>query len=273
MRPRSPTAAPSSRAFANIRSGSTNSEDRLVDLLRASRKALIFTGAGISTGSGIPDFRGPQGVWTRRKPVYFQDFMTSEAARIEHWDFKLEGWDSYRDAQPNAVHRAIVALEEAGKVAAVVTQNIDGLHARAGTSASQLVELHGTNLLVECQSCRRRSDPEAHFEFFRSTRKPPLCECGGFLKPATISFGQSLDPRVLKRAEEAAARADLVVALGSTLSVYPAASFPLLAAQRGAPYVIINRGATDHDSEPAVSLRIEGDVVELFPPAVAAALT
>ena len=243
-----------------------------MDFLRASRRVLIFTGAGISTGSGIPDFRGPQGVWKRRQPVYFQDFMTSEAARIEHWDFKLEGWDGYRTAQPNAVHRAIVALEEAGKVVAVVTQNIDGLHARAGTGAERLVELHGTNLLVECQTCRRRDDPEPHFEFFRAKRQPPICECGGFLKPATISFGQTLDPRVLARAEEGAAQADLVVALGSTLSVYPAASFPLLAAQRGAPYIIINRGETDHDADPAVSLRIEGDVAEILPAAVAAAL-
>ena len=272
MKPRSQTAAASSTAFANIHSASTKSEDRLVDFLRASRKALIFTGAGISTGSGIPDFRGPQGVWKRRQPVYFQDFMTSEAARIEHWDFKLEGWDGYRTAEPNAVHGAIVALEEAGKVLAVVTQNIDGLHARAGTKAERLVELHGTNLLVECQTCRRRDDPEAHFEFFRAKRRPPLCQCGGFLKPATISFGQSLDPSVLARAEEAASKADLVVALGSTLSVYPAASFPLMAAQRGAPYVIINRGATDHDADAAVSLRVEGDVAEVFPRAVAAAL-
>jgi len=232
----------------------------------------IFTGAGISTGSGIPDFRGPQGVWKKRQPVYFQDFMTSEAARIEHWDYKLEGWDGFRNAQPNAVHHAIVALENAGKVLAVVTQNIDGLHALAGTDPDRLVELHGTNLLVECQSCKWRGDPEPHFEFFRVNRKPPLCECGGFLKPATISFGQSLDPLVLEKAREAALATDLVVALGSTLSVYPAASFPLLAAQRGVPYVIINRGETDHDHEPSVSLRIEGDVVQIFPTAVEAAL-
>lgn len=198
--------------------------------------------------------------------------MTLEAARIEHWDFKLEGWDGYRNAEPNAVHRAIVALEQAGKVLAVVTQNIDGLHARAGTSPDRLVELHGTNLLVECQSCRRRTDPGPHFESFRETRRPPVCECGGFLKPATISFGQSLDPQVLGRASEAAATADLVVALGSTLSVYPAASFPLLAAQRGVPYVVVNRGPTEHDQERCVSLRIDGDVGEVFPAAVAMAL-
>jgi NAD-dependent deacetylase len=244
----------------------------LTDYLRASKKALIFTGAGISTSSGIPDFRGPQGVWTRRQPVYFQDFMTSEAARIEHWDYKLEGRDAFRAARPNAVHEAIVRLEQAGKLHSVITQNIDGLHGLAGTSATRLVELHGTNALVECQTCHRREDPEPHFEYFRVKRRPPLCDCGGFLKPATISFGQNLDPAQLERAGQAAMEADLVVALGSTLSVYPAASFPLIAAQRGAPYIVINRGATDHDSERSVTLRLESEVSELFPPAVGAAL-
>jgi NAD-dependent deacetylase len=244
----------------------------LAEYLRASKRALIFTGAGISTGSGIPDFRGPQGVWTRRQPVYFQDFMTSESARIEHWDYKLEARDAFRDARPNAVHHAIVRLERAGKLRAVVTQNIDGLHSLAGTTAERLIELHGTNALVECQSCHWRGDPESHFEFFRLHRRPPLCECGGFLKPATISFGQNLDSRELERATQAALEADLVVALGSTLSVYPAASFPLMAVSRGAPYVIINRGVTEHDHEPTVTLRLEGEVNEIFPAAVEAAL-
>ena len=245
----------------------------LADYLRESNRALIFTGAGISTGSGIPDFRGPQGVWKRRQPVYFHDFMTSEAARIEHWDYKLEGYEAFRDARPNAVHEAIVRLGRAGKLRAVVTQNIDGLHSLAGTSGERLIELHGTNAEIECQSCHRRSEPEPHFDFFRRTGKPPLCECGGFLKPATISFGQNLDPQVLERAADAANDADLVVALGSTLSVYPAASFPLSAAQRGAPYIIINRGATDHDGLGTVTLRLEGEVGEIFPAAVEAALT
>lgn len=245
----------------------------LTDYLRRSERALIFTGAGISTGSGIPDFRGPQGVWTRRQPVYYQDFMTSEAARIEHWDYKLEAWDAFREARPNAVHQAIVRLEEAGKIRMVVTQNIDGLHSLAGTSAERLVELHGTNSVVECQSCKNRSEPQSHFDFFRRQRTPPLCECGGFLKPATISFGQRLEPNELARAQQGSMEADLVVALGSTLSVYPAAAFPLMTARRGVPYVIVNRGATEHDGEPSVSLRIEGEVSEIFPAAVAAALT
>ncbi len=241
-------------------------------LLRAGKQILVFTGAGVSTGSGIPDFRGPEGVWKRRQPVYYHDFMRSEAARIEHWDFKLEGWPAFRDAQPNIIHRAIVSLERAGKLCAVVTQNIDGLHARAGTSAARLIELHGTNSLVECQTCGKLSDPEPHFENFRKTRRPPVCGCGGFLKPATISFGQNLRSADLERAGQAASKADLVIALGSTLSVHPAANVPLMAAARGAPYVIVNRGLTDHDNKEQVTLRFEGDAGEIFPPAVALAL-
>src|SRR5437773_6815711 len=199
--------------------------------------------------------------------------MTSEAARIEHWDYKLEGRDAFRDARPNAIHDAIVRLEQAGKLLSVITQNIDGLHRLAGTSTERLIELHGTNALVECQACHWRGDPESHFEYFRLNRRPPVCQCGGFLKPATISFGQNLDPKELERAGQAAMEADLAVSLGSTLSVYPAASFPLIAAQRGVPYIIINRGATDHDREHSVALRLEGEVGKIFPPAVEAALT
>jgi NAD-dependent deacetylase len=246
---------------------------KLAAYFRDSARIMIFTGAGISTGSGIPDFRGANGVWTRRRPVYYQDFMTSESARIEHWDYKLEAWPAFRAARPNPVHHAIVTLENAGKVSAVLTQNIDGLHALAGSDSSRLIELHGTNLLVECQTCYWRGNPEPCFEYFRIHRKSPLCDCGGYLKPATISFGQNLDPLVLKRAGEAAREADLVVALGSTLSVHPAASFPLRAANRGVPYVIINRGATDHDEQPCVSLRLEGEVTAIFPSAVEAALS
>ena len=244
----------------------------LISHLKAAHRMLIFTGAGISTNSGIPDFRGPQGVWKRRQPVYYHDFMRSEAARIEHWDFKAEGWEGFRDAQPNATHHTIVKLERARKVEAVVSQNIDGLHAKAGTALERLVELHGTNSFIECQTCGKRSNPEAHFQYFRKTRKPPLCDCGGFLKPATISFGQNLRNEDIERAEKAAKTADLVVALGSTLSVYPAANIPLIAAARGVPYVVINRGETEHDTMKEVTLRLEGDVIEIFPPAAEKAL-
>ena len=244
----------------------------LVERLQASRRILIVSGAGVSTASGIPDFRGPGGVWTRRRPVYYAEFLASEAARVEYWDFKLETWEVYQHAQPNAVHHAIVALERAGKVVSVVTQNVDGLHRRAGTSPDLLVELHGTDRLVECQTCHATSDPAPHFARFKTTRRPPSCACGGLLKPATISFGQSLRAPDLERATAAAAQADLVLALGSTLSVYPAASIPLLAAQRGTPYIIVNRGPSEHDDHPSVTLRLEGDVNALVPPAVEAAL-
>src|SRR5437773_10433354 len=120
-------------------------QEKLIHHLRAGKKILVFTGAGISTGSGIPDFRGPDGVWKRRQPVYYHDFMRSEAERIEHWDFKAEGWEGFRDARPNATHEAIARLERAGKVEAGVTQHIDGLHAKAGTSAGRLIELHRRN--------------------------------------------------------------------------------------------------------------------------------
>ncbi|MGH8606721.1 MAG: SIR2 family NAD-dependent protein deacylase [Gammaproteobacteria bacterium] len=244
----------------------------LIDTLRDASDILVFSGAGISTASGIPDYRGPQGVWTRRTPVYYQDFMRSEAARIEYWDYKLEGWEAFHEAQPNPVHHAIVKLERASKLCKLITQNVDGLHACAGTTHGRLVELHGNSRAVECQRCHERSDPRPHFDSFKQTRKPPICRCGGYLKPATISFGQSLRERDLDDAFAATKECDLVIALGSTLSVDPAASVPLLAAERGVPYVIINRGATEHDTHPLMSLRIEGDVLDIFPPAVEEAL-
>jgi NAD-dependent deacetylase len=244
----------------------------LVDLLRNARRVLVFTGAGVSTRSGIPDYRGPQGTWTKRRPTTYQEFMGSDEGRRDYWEYKLEAWDEWRDAEPNATHLACVELERAGRLEMVVTQNVDGLHAKAGTSSDKLVELHGTNGAIECQSCGRRSEPAEHFEAFRASRVPPVCACGGYLKPATISFGQSLRPDDVERATQAAYRCDLVIALGSTLSVYPAAGIPLVAAHEGAPYVIVNSGETDHDGMSEVHLRIEGDVSTIFPDAVRAAL-
>lgn len=221
----------------------------LVDLLSCSEHILIFTGAGISTPSGIPDFRGPQGVWKTRQPVYFQEFLASEDARIEYWDQKLEAWEAFRDAEPNSVHHAIADLERAGKVESVVTQNIDGLHAKAGTSSERLVEIHGTNAETECLDCGRRSKPDLYYKAFAETRKPPRCGCGGLVKAATISFGQNLRPDDIEHA-----------------------SIPIEAVKAGAKYVIINRGDTDHDAQSFVTLRLEGDVTDLFPPAVSTAL-
>jgi NAD-dependent deacetylase len=249
-----------------------NELNSLTGLIAGSDRILVFTGAGISTASGIPDYRGPQGVWKTRRPVYYDEFMSSEEHRSAYWQQKMEDAASWSSAQPNDVHRSLVRLEAAGKIEMVVTQNVDGLHAVAGTSRENLVEIHGTNLLVECQSCLERTDPEPHYASLRETGEPPVCQCGGFLKTATISFGQNLRHEELARAINAADRCDLALALGSTLTVNPAASIPLHATQRGVPYVIINQGATDHDRLRAVTLRIEGDVSAVFPPAVDAAL-
>jgi NAD-dependent protein deacetylase/lipoamidase len=246
-------------------------EARLVAALAGARRILVFTGAGISTNSGIPDFRGPGGVWTKRQPVYLQEFLDSEDKRREYWDFKLEGYAQFASARPNASHEAIVALERAGRVEAVVTQNIDGLHQAAGSSEARLVEIHGTNRWVECLGCGVRSEPAPAMAAFERTRTTPTCgHCGGWLKLATISFGQALRPETLTRAFAAAAACDLVLALGSTLSVHPAASVPLEARGRGVPYVVINRGPTDHDE--LATLRLEGDVAALLPAAVAEVL-
>ncbi|GBE25644.1 NAD-dependent protein deacetylase [bacterium BMS3Bbin02] len=244
----------------------------LAEYLRKGSRILVFTGAGVSTTSGIPDYRGPQGVWKTETPVFYQEFMTDYAERVRYWQQKVDADDAWGKAQPNGVHRALVDLERAGKLEMVVTQNVDGLHSAAGTSDERLVEIHGTVRLVECQTCGEETDPEPHYAAFRETGEPPVCHCGGLLKPATISFGQNLDVFEVERARSAALSCDLVLALGSTLSVYPAAAVPLTAAERGVPYVIVNRGATDHDFKSCVSLRIDGDVSEIVPPAVAAAL-
>lgn len=244
-------------------------DPRLVAALETARRILVFTGAGISTNSGIPDFRGPGGVWTKRQPVYHQEFLESDEKRREYWEYKLEGYPLFVAARPNATHAAIVELERLGRVQALVTQNIDGLHQAAGSSPELIVEVHGTNRFVECVRCGATSEPGPAMAHFEATREVPTCAaCGGWLKAATISFGQALRPEVIERGFAEAERCDLVLALGSTLSVHPAASIPLAAVRRGVPYVIINRGPTDHDE--IATVRLEGDVAAILPPAVAA---
>ncbi|MFC1521533.1 NAD-dependent deacetylase [Elusimicrobiota bacterium] len=194
-----------------------DNQAKLTHLIKTSNRILIFTGAGISTGSGIPDFRGPQGIWKRRNSVYYQQFLESEESRIEHWDYKLEGYEGFRDAKPNAAHMAIVKLEKMGKLKALVTQNIDGLHETAGNSKDKIIELHGTNKWIECIDCKKRLEPGPVFREYKNARKPPKCSCGGFLKSATIMFGQAMPQDKLHSAFEAANSADLVMSIGSTL--------------------------------------------------------
>ena len=240
--------------------------NQLTSLFEEAARVLVFTGAGISTGSGIPDFRGPQGLWKRWRPVYFDEFMSSHQARIRHWEFKLEGWSQFRDAEPNAAHRALAELDKLDRLDALVTQNIDGLHHLAGHPQDRIIELHGTNRKIECLSCGKHLDPDSVFDQFRSTREPPLCDCGGFLKPATISFGQAMPQDKLSNAFAVAQRCDLAIAIGSTLEVEPAASVPRTAKESGATYVIINQGVTAH--ERLADLRIDGDATAILPAAV-----
>ena len=244
--------------------------EELRALIEGASRVLVFTGAGISTGSGIPDFRGPTGLWQKRAPVYFQEFMADDAARREYWEYKLEGHRAFQDARPNAAHLALLELERRGKLECLVTQNIDGLHQAAGSSRDKLIELHGTNAEVECVDCKRREPPERCMDDFERTREPPTCQhCGAWMKPAVVMFGQALDMALLGRAMRAAERADLVLALGSSLVVTPAADVPLSGARRGTPYVIVNRGQTPHDR--LATLRIDDDVVSVLARVLASA--
>ncbi len=231
---------------------------------------LIATGAGVSTETGIPDFRGPQGVWNTQRPVMYQDFLANEEDRITYWHQKVLAASTIEVAKPGAVHQACVVLEDAGKLEAIVTQNIDGLHTIAGSK--NVVEVHGTGREATCLTCHMRSPVVPHLEAFTASQVPPRCECGGLLKPATISFGQQLDSMTMYKAMRAADRCDLVIAMGTTLSVHPAAQIPLQAAGRGIAYVIINQGETDHDGSPLVTLRIEAPVGPTFSQAVTQAL-
>lgn len=182
---------------------------------------------------------------------------------MEYWEYKLEGYPSFRAAKPNAAHLAITTLFRRNKLELLVTQNVDGLHSEAGIPDEKLVEIHGTNRLVSCIKCGATEGPERAFQHFQSTGEPPTCDCGGFLKPATISFGQAMPEEKLARAFEAAESCDLVMSLGSTCSVYPAASIPARAAERGIPYIVVNRGATDHDT--IATHKLDEDLVSLLP--------
>lgn len=228
--------------------------NKIARYLSESHRAVAFTGAGISTESGIPDFRSPGGIWSRYQPVMFQDFLASEAARRQYWRMKKEGYHELRGAKPNAGHHALASLESAGKLLALITQNIDGLHQDAGSR--RVLELHGTSRYCLCLECHARYDPDVIQERLEAGLEIPLCDkCGGFLKSATISFGQALPHEVLSEAIELCNKTDMILAIGSSLVVEPAASLPLQAKQNGARLVIINKTATPLDDLADVVLR------------------
>ena len=220
----------------------------LVRLIQQARQAVVFTGAGISTESGIPDFRSPGGIWTRMAPIDFSDFLASEEARRETWRRRFAMEETFRKAGPNRGHRAVAELVRRGKVAAVITQNIDGLHQASGVGEDRVIELHGNSTYAHCLDCKTRYELDALRAAFERDESAPLCdECGGFVKTATISFGQAMPVAAMRRAEIETRAADLFIVAGSSLVVYPAAGFPELAKHNGADLVIINREPTGLD--------------------------
>lgn len=222
--------------------------DDLRKLFDEARRIVGFTGAGISTESGIPDFRSPGGIWTRYQPIQFQDFMASEEMRRESWRRKFATDEVMRKATPNAGHRAMARLVESGKMSAIITQNIDGLHQASGVPDSKVIELHGNSTYATCLDCAERLELDDIKATFSKNETLPECPaCGGIVKTATISFGQAMPVVPMARAQEETMAADLFIVLGSSLVVYPAAAFPTMAKRNGAKLVIINRDPTDQD--------------------------
>lgn len=220
--------------------------EQAVKLIDQSSRVVGFTGAGISTESGIPDFRSPKGVWANNRIIEYNEFINSRAGRIESWRQKVQMWPEMRDAQPNAGHRAFVELESQGKLRAMITQNIDGLHQRAGNT--NVIELHGTTVECECLTCGARISMDEAVARVEAGDLAPECDgCGGLLKPATISFGQPMPALAMKLAVEACQDCDAFLAVGSSLVVYPAATLPELAKESGAALIIINRTPTPLD--------------------------
>ncbi|MGQ3300649.1 SIR2 family NAD-dependent protein deacylase [Reyranella sp.] len=224
--------------------------ERLREMVDAAERIVAFTGAGISTESGIPDFRSPGGIWTRYKPIYFDDFMASDEMRRESWRRKFATDETLLKAEPNAGHRALAKLVEQGRMSAIITQNIDGLHQRSGVPDSKVIELHGNTTYATCLDCGHRHELEPIRRAFLEKGTLPICEkCQGIVKTATISFGQAMPEVPMLRAQEETLACDLFIVLGSSLVVYPAAGFPQLARRNGASFVIVNREPTDQDAD------------------------
>jgi NAD-dependent deacetylase len=222
--------------------------DELQRMIADAETIVGFTGAGISTESGIPDFRSPGGFWTKYKPIEFGDFIASEEARRETWRRKFATEKTLQKATPNAGHRALAKLVELGKMPAIITQNIDGLHQASGVPDNKVIELHGNTTYAACLDCRRRYELDWVRSIFADNERLPVCtDCGGHIKTATISFGQSMPEAAMTRAHQVTKAADLFIVLGSSLVVYPAAGFPILAKRNGARLVIVNREPTEQD--------------------------
>ncbi|UDL95087.1 Sir2 family NAD-dependent protein deacetylase [Lichenihabitans sp. PAMC28606] len=227
-------------------------------LLETAGRIVALTGAGISTECGVPDFRSPDSPWRRYPPIDFKDFCASPGARVEAWRRKFAMDDIYAGARPGRTHRALARLNAEGRLLAVLTQNIDGLHQAAGLPVDKLVELHGNGTYARCLACGARHELVDVRRDFEATHQAPTCSCGGMVKSATVAFGQSLDPDILRQARIAAEACDLFLVLGSSMVVQPAATLPLLARHTGAVLAIVNREPTRLDQ--SADLVIHDDV-------------
>lgn len=224
-------------------------QNKLSHLIESASRVVVFTGAGISTESGIPDFRSPgSGLWNRMAPIDFDEFMASAEARREAWRRKFEIDQVVKKAEPNKGHMAVAKLVDMGKVSHVITQNIDNLHQLSGIPAESIIELHGNGTYAKCMDCGLRHELEQVKALFDAGEEAPACvSCGGRVKSATISFGQAMPEQEMMRAEQATYECDMFLAIGSSLQVYPAAGFPIMAKRNGASLVILNREETPLD--------------------------
>lgn len=234
----------------------------LAEALAECDRIVAFTGAGISTECGVPDFRSPGSPWLVNKPIDYADFIASAEMRAEAWRRKFRMDDLYAGVRPGRAHAALRALFDAGKLHAVITQNIDNLHQASGIPDERLIELHGNGSHARCIGCGRRHELAQIRPAFESNGVAPVCDCGAPVKSATISFGQAMPQEAMRRARDATVSCDLFLALGSSLIVYPAAAFPQLAAQNGAGLVLVNRESTPLDS--IASLMIRGDIGDVL---------
>jgi len=237
--------------------------EELGEVWARAERVAVLTGAGLSTASGIPDFRSPGGRWERYQPVTIQEFMASEEARQEYWRYKGETWQVVRAAEPNAAHRALVDFALAGRLSLLVTQNVDGLHERSGFPPERLVDIHGTDSAVVCMACGAREPREAAQRIWEAGTAVPRCACGGAWKPAVISFGQGLVPGDLDRAMSAAARCDLFVAAGTSLVVGPINQMFDAAHAADAPTAILTASGTPYDA--SCDLKISEPVEQVLP--------
>ena len=238
----------------------------LRDLIEDAERIVPFTGAGISTESGIPDFRSPGGIWTKNRPIPFDEYVASVEARREAWRRRFNIEATFAAARPTRGHLALASLYKVGKAAAVVTQNIDNLHQVSGVAPQDVIELHGNTTYATCLDCAQRYElGPIRASFEASGEEPPGCGCGGIIKTATVSFGQAMPEESMRRAQELAADCDLFLSVGSSLVVWPAAGIPLLAKRNGAKLVIINREPTELDEFADLVVRNDiGDVLAPF---------